>query len=80
MGWGLFCQIEVILLTIGLVLSFVVTVRQNAKDNSFAKRAFALGKAFEEYGKGITERQSKVKMDILNFAELTKKKEKEEEK
>jgi len=78
MNWGLFCQIEVILLTIGLVTSFVITVRQNAKDNSFAKRAFALGKAFEEYGKGIAEKQSKAKMDILNqFAESMKKKEEE---
>lgn len=48
MNWGLFCQIEVILLTIGLVVSFVIAIQQNAKDNSFAKRVLALATAFEE--------------------------------
>lgn len=76
MNWGLFCQIEVILLTIGLIVSFIIAMRQNAKDNSFAKRVFALVKAFEEYGKGIAETHSKTKMDMLNdLAESMKKKE-----
>lgn len=76
MNWGLFCQIEVILLTIGLIVSFVITMQQNAKDNSFAKRVFALGKAFEEYGKGIAEARSNAKMDMLNeLVESIKKKE-----
>lgn len=76
MDWGLFCQIEVILLTIGLIISFIITMRQNAKDNSFAKRVFALGKAFEEYGKGIAETQANSKMEMLNnLAEMLKKKE-----
>lgn len=75
-NWGLFCQIEVILLTIGLIVSFVITMQQNAKDNSFAKRVFALGKAFEEYGKGIAETHSKAKMTMLNdLVESMKKKE-----
>ena len=77
MNWGLFCQIEVILLTIGLVTSFVITVRQNAKDNSFAKRVLALGQALAEYGKEITEKQSKTMMDILSHVDSMKKKEEE---
>lgn len=76
MNWGLFCQIEVILLTIGLIASFIITVHQNAKDNSFAKRVFALGKAIEEYGKGIAETRSNAKMDMLHdLVESLKKKE-----
>lgn len=76
MNWGLFCQIEVILLTIGLVASFIITMRQNAKDNSFAKRVFALGKAIEEYGKGVAETRSNAKMDMLHdLVESLKKKE-----
>lgn len=76
MNWGLFCQIEVILLTIGLVASFIITMRQNAKDNSFAKRVFALGKALEEYGKGVAETRSNAKMDMLHdLVESLKKKE-----
>lgn len=76
MNWGLFCQIEVILLTIGLVVSFIITMRQNAKDNSFAKRVFALGKAIEEYGKGVAETRSNAKMDMMHdLIESLKKKE-----
>lgn len=42
MSWVLFCQIEVILLTVGLVASFVISMRQTAKDNSFFKRLRAI--------------------------------------
>lgn len=57
MSWALFCQIEVILLTVGLVLAFVISCRQNAKDNSFFKRVSAAGKALQEYGKGLADQK-----------------------
>ncbi len=41
MSWLLFLQIEIILLTLGLVVSFVVSMHQNAKDNSFVKKISA---------------------------------------
>ena len=63
MSWALFCQIEVILLTIGLVLSFVISVRQGAKDNSFFKRVSAVGKAMDQYGRSITEKKKDEKHD-----------------
>ncbi len=58
MDWALFCQIEVILLTIGLVGSFLIYSRQNAKDNSFFKRVAAVGKALQEYGKGLADKST----------------------
>lgn len=57
MSWALFCQIEIILLTIGIVASFVISMRQTAKDNSFFKRMAAAGKALQEYGKSLTEKK-----------------------
>lgn len=50
MSWALFCQIEVILLTLGLVISFIITARQHAKDDSFFKRIGAIGKSLESCG------------------------------
>ena len=54
MSWALFCQIEVILLTLGLVISFIIAARQHAKDDSFFKRIGAIGKSLESWGKGLT--------------------------
>lgn len=64
MSWVLFCQIEVILLTVGLVTSFVVNFHHTAKDNSWFKRISALGKAFEAYGKSVSNENAKVQ--VLN--------------
>ena len=55
MSWALFCQIEVIILTCGLVASFVISARQNSKDNSFFKRVGGIAKALEELSKKLTE-------------------------
>lgn len=51
MDWALFCQIEVMLLTLGLVISFTITWFYGAKDNSFFKRMTAIGKVIEDYFK-----------------------------
>ena len=48
MSWVLFCQIEVILLTVGLVVSFIFSSRQSVKDNSFFKRFNLMTKGFAE--------------------------------
>lgn len=48
MSWALFCQIEVILLTIGIVISFVVSMHQTTKDNSFFKRFGAISKVISD--------------------------------
>lgn len=56
MSWALFCQIEVIVLTLGLVIAFVLSSRQNMKDNSFFKRVAAVGKAFETISKNLPEK------------------------
>lgn len=42
MDWALFCQIEVMMLTAGLVISFIISTRQTTKDNSFFKRLKAV--------------------------------------
>ena len=64
MNWVLFCQIEVIILTIGLVMIFVGGSIQNAKDNSFFARIASLGKALSEYSKerDANKNNEKVKM------------------
>ena len=54
MNWALFCQIEVILPTLGLVISFVINARQHAKDESFFKRIGAIGKSLETWSKSMT--------------------------
>ena len=48
MSWVLFCQIEVILLTLCLIVSFVISMQQTAKDNSFFKRLGAVSKALAD--------------------------------
>lgn len=52
MGWDLFCQIEVIILTVGLVVAFVSSMWLAGKDNSFFKRVAAIGKTINEMNKG----------------------------
>lgn len=59
MAWGLFIQIEVIILTIGLVASFVISVKQNVKDNSFFKRIAAIGEVLGKWGKDMIDNQKK---------------------
>ena len=56
MSWGLFCQIEVILLTLGLVIAFIIHSNQSAKDNSFFKRINALGKTLSVVAKVIPDK------------------------
>lgn len=66
MSWLLFCQIEVILLTVGLVCSFVVSMNYTQKDNSFAKRSAALGEAFKALAKDISEKHENSNTKLLN--------------
>ena len=55
MDWILFLQIEVILLTIGLVASFIVSMQQNAKDNSFIKRSAVLSEVLKSIGEAARQ-------------------------
>lgn len=66
MNWVLFLQIEVVLLTIGLVCSFVVSMYFTQKDNSWAKRTMALGGALKEFSKDISTSRSDANAKILN--------------
>ncbi len=63
MNWMLFCQIEVILLTIGLVISFVISMHQAAKDNSFFKRIGSVSKLMADATSAIAERMTKKEND-----------------
>lgn len=81
MDWVLFLQIEVIMLTIGLVLAFVISFRQTAKDNSFFRRTSAVAQALSEWGKEQSEKQSIEKAKMFEkFLESMKKDNKEEKK
>ena len=66
MSWVLFCQIEVILLTVGLVCSFVVSVNYTQKDSSFAKRSNALSEAFKAFSKDIADKRENNNTKLLN--------------
>lgn len=68
MDWMLFCQIEVIILTFGLVAAFVISFHQTAKDNSWFKRTAALGEAFKTFGKEIASKNTaeSAKVEVLN--------------
>ena len=59
MSWVLFCQIEVILLTIGLVAAFVITAWQRVKDRSFYDRTSTLCKAAAEAVESLTKKMPK---------------------
>ena len=80
MSWALFCQIEVILLTAGLIYAFCVSVKQNAKDNSFFKRVAATGSALSALGKSMEEKkkdeQTRMLQDFFNNMKQNKKDEK----
>lgn len=65
MSWALFCQIEVILLTVGLVSAFVISFKQNTKDNSFFKRMAAVGKVIESVSKNLPEKNQITYKDIF---------------
>ena len=80
MDWALFCQIEVILLTIGLVIAFIISMLYNMKDNSFFKRVRALGVALSEFGKAALDKQHKdPKIEVLEDLVASIKKDKEKE-
>lgn len=66
MSWLLFCQIEVILLTVGIVFGFAITMYFTQKDNSWAKRTAALGEAFKALAKDIPEKQENSNAKLLN--------------
>lgn len=66
MNWILFLQIEVVLLTVGLVCSFVVSMYFTQKDNSWAKRATAFGEAFKTLSKEISANRSDANAKVLN--------------
>ena len=72
MSWALFCQIEVILLTVGLVVSFVLHSYRRAKDDSFNGRIVALGKALEELSKTIANEGKKLKSKVLEPVDYSK--------
>lgn len=55
MDWVLFFQIEVMMLTVGLVIVFILQIRQNGKDESWFRKVNAVGDALKEYGKSQTE-------------------------
>lgn len=63
MSWILFLQIEVILMTLGLVVSFILSMYQNGKDNSFAKKATAFGGIFNQMADSITKNITNVKKE-----------------
>lgn len=58
MNWVLFLQIEVILLTVGLVAAFVVSHTQYVKDRSWSTRIGAFGESLKAIGKDISEKRS----------------------
>lgn len=66
MNWLLFCQIEVILLTVGLVCGFTVSMYFTQKDNSFAKRSAALGEALKAFSKDIADKHENSNTKLLN--------------
>ena len=55
MSWVLFFQIEVIIMTCGLVAVFVCAINQSAKDHSFNSRVQAMGKILESAGNEIAK-------------------------
>lgn len=61
MSLVLFLQIEVILLTLGLVLTFVNSMNQMAKDNSWMKKSRAIGEALNRIAKEIVEKKKEEK-------------------
>lgn len=67
MDWALFCQIEVIILTVGLVVAYLISMNQTTKDNSFCKRlglfCKGIGAAIEDFNKTI---QNVQKMEKKN--------------
>ena len=76
-SWLLFCQIEVILLTVGLVGAFTVTMYFTQKDNSWAKRTAALGEAFKVLSKEIAvknnDNNTKLLKDLVDIIKENKK-------
>lgn len=66
MNWVLFLQIEVVLLTVGLVCAFVVSMYFTQKDNSWAKRAAAFSEACKTFSKEISSSRSDANAKMLN--------------
>ena len=61
MQWGLFCQIELIIMTIGLVASFVIYSYQNTKDSSFVKRVSLMANAIADALNSINSKKEEKK-------------------
>ena len=65
MEWALFFQIEVIMLTAGLIILFVISTNQALKDNSFFKRIQALAQAISDYQKNSNEQKANEKAKMF---------------
>ena len=61
MQWGLFCQIELIIMTIGLVASFIIYSYQNTKDSSFVKRVSLMANAIADALNSINSKKEEKK-------------------
>ena len=86
MTWALFFQIEVILLTIGLVIAFVITLHQSKKDDSFFKRVASIWAALTAWGESTDKKKQSVnenqalKQLIDDMTDAIKQNKKKEEK
>ena len=65
MSWALFFQIEVIILTAGLVMMFILSVYQGLKDNSFFKRTSGIAKAMSETMDAMQKKQNESQLNAF---------------
>lgn len=65
MSWDLFCQIEIIILTIGLVAVFIISKNCAYKDESFFRKVSAFGKVLGDYGNKISEMKTKSQKEMM---------------
>ena len=82
MNWLLFIQIEIMMLTVGLVVAFVAAFVRSAKDVSWRKRVGLISEVLANVGKDMAEQKANENQKM--FAEFlktlsTKKEEKKDE-
>jgi len=70
MNWLLFIQIEIMMLTVGLVVAFVAAFVRNGKDISWSRRAGLIGDALAKAGKEMAEQKANENQKM--FAEFLK--------
>lgn len=59
MTWGLFFQIEVIVLTIGLVGAFLIGMNYSVKESNFNKKMDILGDLLNTIANNLKDQQEK---------------------